>query len=179
LPLSPPIDLVPELQTAMNCREAENLIFAARDGALDQNQRAALASHLTQCPACQAMQAELESAAVSWRAADAATRVPVVEREWHAIRRRIRADEPAAASSSGRWLRPALWGFAAAAAALAFALFVSPRWLPQDSTATSGDAAYVSYVKVFNTSAETMVYEDAESGWLVVWVSDDGASTGT
>jgi anti-sigma factor RsiW len=163
----------------MNCREAENLIFAARDGALDQNQRAALASHLTQCPACRAMPAELETAAVSWRAADATARVPAIEVEWHAIRRRIRGETPEAALAGARWLRPLLWGVSAAAAALALTFLTNPaRFRPAPATAAR-DAGYVSYVVVENTSAATMVYEDEQSGWLVVWVSDDGESTGT
>jgi hypothetical protein len=125
------------------------------------------------------MQVELEAAATAWRSADAATSVPVVEVEWHAIRRRIRGEAPEAASGPARWLSPLLWTMSTATAALALAMFVVPRWFQEGSPVVSRDSAYVSYVKVFNTSDETMVYEDAESGWLVVWVSSGEPSSGT
>src|SRR5688572_27431365 len=112
----------------MNCREAEPLIFAARDGALDENRRAALAGHLGQCPACRAMAAELEAAAVSWRAADGAATLPAVEVEWHAIRRRIRGEQPERESTfvGAGGLRRLWWSLATAAAAVALAVFVTP-----------------------------------------------------
>lgn len=168
------------IETIMNCREAEELIFAARDGALDEIRRAALAQHLEQCAACRAMQAELEVAAKSWRTADSAVNLPAVEIEWHAIRRRMRGDHPAGGSAAARWLRPRWWSLATATAAVvALAVFVGPRWFQPAPAVAAHDAGYVSYVVVENTSAATMVYEDAESGWLVVWVSDDGGSAGT
>lgn len=159
----------------MNCREAESLIFAARDGALGEPQRATLAEHLGRCPACRELQATLDAAANAWRSADAGVPVPVVETEWHAIRRRIRAEQPDSASTTAWWRRPMWLGLTTATAALALGLWVGPRWFQAEPTLAPRDAAYVSYVKVFNTSDETMVYEDAESGWLVVWVTDDPA----
>ena len=165
----------------MTCREAEPLIFAARDGALDELRRAALAEHLGQCAACRAMQAELEDAATSWHAADAVIKTPAVEVEWHAIRRRIRGDQTGTVTTAARWLRPLWWSLATAtgAAALAMAIFAGPRWFQPGSTGATSGSGYVSYVVVENTSDATMVYEDEQSGWLVVWVSDDSGSAGT
>jgi anti-sigma factor RsiW len=163
----------------MTCREAETLIFAARDGALVESQRASLAEHVAHCEACRRLQAELATAAGVWRARDAAVRVPAVEVEWHAIRRRIRGEvlETTTATAWKRWLRPLAWSFSTAAAALMLAVFVAPDWFRSQPTTARPDSSYVSYVQVFNTSDEAMVYEDAESGWLVVWVANDPAAT--
>jgi anti-sigma factor RsiW len=158
----------------MNCREAESLIFAARDGALDETRRAALAVHVAQCRACHEIQSELATAATSWRSADASAKVPAIEVEWHAIRRRIRGEsQTAPVAGVARWWRPVFLGVGAAAA-LAFGAMLAPRWLGQEPDAEN----YVSYVVVHNTSDDTMVYEDAESGWLVVWVPNETAGSG-
>jgi anti-sigma factor RsiW len=163
----------------MNCREAETLIFAARDGALDDTRRAALALHVAQCPACREVQAELENAATAWRAADHAAGVPAVEAEWHAIRRRIRGGTASPETATGAWRLPSWLGIAATLAVVAFAAVFGTRWFRTDVADPLADPGYVSYVVVHNTSDTTMVYDDAESGWLVVWVANEGETSGS
>lgn len=161
----------------MNCRDAEKLIFAERDGALTETQRAALAKHLDDCAACRSVPTELAAATNAWRRAGAAASVPTVEIEWHAIRRRIRGEESASTETSG-WRRPLGWSLAAAAA-IALAAFVGPRWWQSHGAASTDDWAYVSFVEVHGSTESTMVYEDQQSGWLVVWVGDTDTSLGT
>src|SRR6187549_3483366 len=74
----------------MNCREAQNQIFAERDGALAETERAALVAHVAQCSDCRRIREDLVVAVDFWRAEAAKVTVPDVEREWHAVRRKIR-----------------------------------------------------------------------------------------
>src|SRR6187549_930473 len=114
----------------MNCREAQPHIFAERDGALDDLRRAALDGHLAQCDACRRIRDDLTAALTSWRADVNRVAVPDVEREWHAVRRRIRGGAETGAARSARPRRNLFTWIAVpvgAAAALAFALFVSPQ----------------------------------------------------
>lgn len=162
----------------MNCRDAEPLILVERDGALDTSQRAALAAHVARCPACRAMQEELTHAVAAWRQRSAAVPVPAVEQEWHAIRRRLRgAHEPVI--SEMRWKRPAWWSVTAAAAVIVIAALLGPSWFGTTAPESERDWAYVSYVEVQNPTDSTMVYEDPQSGWLVVWVGDAPAVAGS
>ena len=81
----------------MNCREAQDRILTERDGALDQTSRVALAGHLADCAGCRRVRDDLTAAVSAWRAEVANVRVPDAEREWHAVRRKIRGGDSAAA----------------------------------------------------------------------------------
>jgi len=161
----------------MNCPDAEPLLFLARDGALDESRRRALAAHLEQCPDCRAAAAALAEAAEAWRRGSAVVPTPVIEKEWHAIRRRIRAGEEPA-SASGAWWRPAVLSLAGAAAIALVALFGN-RGAGTEFSTPDRDSTYVSYVAVYGGAENTMVYEDPNSGWLVVWVGDTTQAQGT
>jgi hypothetical protein len=161
----------------MNCREAQPQIYAERDGALDSVQRAALDGHLAHCEACRRIRDDLTSALTAWRTEALNVTVPDAEREWHAVRRRIRGgSESGAAPTSGRrrtfsaWLALPL----GAAAAVAFALLVVPDTAP--STAESATAiAHIgraNSVEAPGNNASTTVFVDEKSGWLIVWASD-------
>lgn len=153
----------------MNCREAQDRILTERDGALDQTSRVALAGHLADCAGCRRVRDDLTAAVSAWRAEVANVRVPDAEREWHAVRRKIRGGETAAAGPARS--RRSLFTWIAlplgAAAAAAIALFVSPS--PQFDPAP---IAHVDSVEAPGNNASTMVFVDDKSGWLIVWASD-------
>ncbi len=160
----------------MNCREAQHQIFAERDGALENNQRAALESHVVLCADCRRIRDDLTAAFTLWRGDVAQAAVPDAEREWQAVRRRIRggveagAHRPAAARRNlFAWITVPL----GAAAALAVAVFVT-RPGPQSAPTSQPKAqiARADAVEAPGHNASTMVFVDDKSRWLIVWASD-------
>lgn len=153
----------------MNCREAQHRILTERDGGLDESSRVALTGHLASCSSCRQVRDDLTAALSAWRNEVANVRVPDAEREWHAVRRRIRGGSTgvAAPARSRRnlftWIALPL----GAAAAAAIALFISPG--PQFDPAP---IAHVDSVEAPGNNASTMVFVDDKSGWLIVWASD-------
>jgi len=161
----------------MNCREAQPQIFAERDGALDNLQRVALDGHLAQCGACRRIREDLTTALTAWRMEVSVVSVPDAEREWHAVRRRIRGGAESGAARASRprrnlfaWITIPLG--AAAAAALAF--FVMPSTSPTtpEKTPVAVQMARADSVEARGNNASTMVFVDDKSGWLIVWASD-------
>ena len=161
----------------MNCHEAQNALFADRDAPLAPGARTALEAHVAGCSECQRVRQGLEAAFSGWRQQAATTPVPDADREWHAVRRRIRGAE-----SGGETKRPR-WGFnwlalplSAAAAALAVALYLNPSALTSPEAAAPGSAQVA---RIQNTAtdlgASNLVFVDDKSGWLVVWASEAGA----
>jgi len=153
----------------MNCREAQDQILTASDGLRAEGSRADLASHLAGCAGCRRIQNDLEAALSTWRTEVATVAVPDAEREWHAVRRRIRGAGDAAQSaprsrrSLYTWIALPLG--AAAAAALALLISPSPRFDPEP-------IAHVDSVEAPGNNASTLVFVDDQSGWLIVWASD-------
>jgi predicted anti-sigma-YlaC factor YlaD len=152
----------------MNCREAESRLFAAEG---DASERAALDTHLAGCATCRAARDRLAAALDTWRAEARATPVPDTEREWHAVRRRIRGGAGSEAARPRRWLLPWLALPLGAAAALAVTLFVGREEIAPRAAAPQGASADSIDVP---GNASTMVYVDDKSGWLIVWASDSG-----
>ena len=164
----------------MNCREAQQQIFAERDGATSPEERAALDRHLAHCDACQKVSADLAAALVYWQTGAANTGVPDAEREWQAVRRRIRGG-PTAPSPR---VRPSLLGWVAvplaAAAALVFAVFRDPAPTAGtlDAAPVVPQVARVDSVEAPGSDASTMVYVDDKSGWVIVLASDAAPKRG-
>ncbi len=159
----------------MNCRTAQSLLSAERDGALSSGERAAFEAHVGACAACQRARTALASqmahvAAISQRAP-----VPDVERAWQDIRREIRQEAARTsqfARFSLRWTVPV--GLAAALAiAFSFRSTQDATPAPQPSQLAQARADFVEVP----TAAASMVYVDNSSGWLVVWAVDDPAPT--
>jgi hypothetical protein len=157
----------------MNCREAQDQIFAERDGALASHQGAALAGHIAGCAHCRGVRDNLASALTRWRNDVARVTVPDAEREWHAVRRRIRGGAEAGTTTTLRPRRnfiPWLAIPVGAAAAVALALFVgSPTNTPHAGTTTQTARAYSADAP---GDASTMAFVDEKSGWLIVWAND-------
>ena len=158
----------------MNCDQAERQIFAERDGAPGPEELAALASHVAQCPACRRTRVDLAAAIADWQLTSAATGVPDAEREWQAVRRRMRSESsPAGDRGVGRksnlipWLAVPL----AAAAAGAIMVFVTP---PSPRSPAPAAAIAASSATATANDASTVVFVDEKSGWLVVWASAAG-----
>ncbi len=190
----------------MNCRQAQDLLFAARDETEGSSPPAELADHLASCPDCLRLQAGLTAAIDTWKKEAATVQVPDPQTEWHAVRRRLRQEvgAPRPLSAWVRLLRIAAPLTAVAAVALVIWQARSPTSSQDvDSTATSPLAstavatapatsheawpeleqhfaftAHAEYVETDNEEASPFVYVDDESGWLIVWASDppDGAS---
>lgn len=160
----------------MNCREAQSQLCVEADTVLDQSQRAALEGHLAQCGDCRRMRDELAATLTFWRTDATHVAVPDAEREWHAVRRRIRGGtDTAGARTAPRhrnlfaWLAVPL----GAAAAVTLALYVSPRGTPSVPTTPSVEhVTQVNSVEVPGDNATTMVFVDEKSGWLFVLASD-------
>jgi hypothetical protein len=165
----------------MNCREAHDQILAERDGALGSPERAALISHVEQCGACRRVREDLTATLSLWQTTARNVVVPDAEREWHAVRRKIRGGVE---SGEVRLTphRPAFLTWlavpVAAAAALALALFIA-----QPGGGDSGKGASSNFTRVARAesvdagrNASTMVYMDDKSGWLIVLASDDKSS---
>lgn len=84
-----------------DCEEALELISAKIDGALTQEEEAALAAHLERCPACRALLTDLE--ALHRDMEGAMPPVPPPSGLQEEIMARIRGEQPARARSGLRW----------------------------------------------------------------------------
>lgn len=165
----------------MNCREAQPQIFAERDGALDPVQRAALDGHLAHCDACRRVRDEFSAVFTAWRVDAIRVAVPDAEREWHAVRRRIRGGAETGAARPARPRRNLFTWIAVplgAAAAVAVALFVTqpapttPVAVQHAVQHTTPHVARADSVEAPGNNASTTVFVDDKSGWLIVWASD-------
>jgi hypothetical protein len=162
----------------MNCREAQHQIFAERDSALETTQRAALDGHVAECADCRRIRDDLTAVFATWRTKVDHVAVPDVDREWYAVRRRIRGGvEPGVerTTSPRRSFLPWLTLPLGAAAALAVALFVTRAPdAPAPTPVSPGKArvARADSVEVPGNHASTMVFVDDKSGWLIVWAND-------
>ena len=166
----------------MNCRKAQSQIFAERDGALENSLRVALDGHLTSCGDCRRMRENLTAALTAWRIEVIQTPVPDAEREWHAVRRRIRGGVEAGAVRDSRPRRNLFTWVAVpvgAAAAVALAFFVSPQTSSplQPGEHIGAHVARANSVEVPGNDATTMVFVDDKSGVLFV-LAADGAKRG-
>lgn len=167
----------------MNCREAQSQIFAERDGALDHSQRAALDRHLALCDGCRRSRETFTAALTAWRIEVSQVTVPDAEREWHAVRRRLRGGMEAGAERPERPRRSLFTWLAVpvgAAAAVALAFFVAPSSAPQHSPEAHGGAniARANSVEVSGSKAPSMIFVDDKSGWTFVWAADANPKRG-
>lgn len=158
----------------MNCRSAQPLLLAEKDGVLTSAQHAELASHVASCTVCCAFRTELAVALDTLRVEAQATPLPDIDAEWRAVQAKINAPSNAsAARREKRRLAPVVWISAplATAAAVALAFWVGRPVPSGELTNTTGAefAARADYVDVADPNATPIVYSDKESGWLVVW----------
>jgi hypothetical protein len=159
---------------SMNCRDIEPLLLAERDGVLTASQHASLGQHVAACPACRQMRVDLSAAMSALRTDAANVTVPDVDTEWHALQARLN-DTVTVRPEKKRPLAPVIRFGAplAAAAAIAFAFFTLQT--PNPKSEIPLEVASADYVEAGNADASTVVYVDKESGWLVVWATDEEA----
>ncbi|HEY1110492.1 MAG TPA: hypothetical protein VGE76_17715 [Opitutaceae bacterium] len=104
--------------------------------------------------------------------------MPDSEREWHAVRRKIRGGAEVGTTGiiapARRRFLPWLAVPLGAAAAIATALYVAsdPSQTPPSVSHGPGAIARADYVEAPG-AAQTMVYVDEKSGWLVVYAKDN------
>lgn len=155
----------------MNCLHAERQVFAERDGALEPDERAALAKHLAECPTCRRTHDGLANAIEMWRVEATSAVCPDADRAWQDLRRELRRDQ--APVQSGRWMA---WIGAPIAVAIAVALSINTAEKKPTGPAKNGsrerDVARAEYVEIPSGNASTFVFVDEKSGWLVVMASD-------
>lgn len=158
----------------MNCNESERLISAQRDGTLTESQRSVLEAHVVSCSRCQQFRARLSDAADAWESSSRSVEIPDVDREWLAIRRRIRNSGESAAASPARGWRWLGLPIGAAAALFMAVLF----WTGSERKDEAVAFAAAEYVEIVDESASVVVFVDEESGWLVVWSLPEAGETG-
>ena len=159
----------------MNCREAEHFVFVERDRALDDTQRAQLASHLATCAACRRMQSDLNRAVTQWRETESAVRIPDPDIEWHKLARALRPEAQASRRYRPIWLT--LPAAIAAVAALGL-YYLTPGSGPEHLNSAAPRVAARQPVTDATAGAQssTVVYVDEKSGWTFVWAPDNGAN---
>lgn len=151
----------------MNCSAARQQIFAERDGALGQAQRAALAEHVAGCAECRRVRHDLAAAVDVWRADVREARIPSPDVEWQKVRRRLHAGATHRRSMAA-WVAVPV----AAAAAVAIGLYVAPGGHHEPAGGTREVAAAVENrpaVIGVAPADSTVVYVDDKSGWTFVW----------
>jgi len=160
----------------MNCRAIELLLLSERDGTLTEAQQATLERHVTACPSCLRLRSDLAAALAAFQTDVAHVVVPDVEAEWHTLRAQLlrQAARPEEKRPRARliWLTLPL----AAAAALAIAYFgLLPK--PPEPVVPANEIAQAEFVEAGDPNASTMVYVDKDSGWLVVWATNNDAQS--
>ena len=156
----------------MTCAEVQRRICS--EGSRTENPDPGFASHLRTCAACRNMAQQFAGALDAWRAEAAAVVVPDVEREWLAVRRRLRNGERPTGEPPRRLAWYALPVGAAAALVAAFLVVRSvPGGGPAAAESGSRPVARADSVEVPGGSSP-LVYVDDRSGWLIVWASEAG-----
>jgi hypothetical protein len=162
----------------MNCREAQQQIFSERDVAPGSTRRDSLAEHVSHCAGCRELQATLTTALDHWRLDSHRTTVPDAQREWHAVRRKIRGAESGTERAPRRflpWLTVSLGVMAAVATAL---VVITQTPSQRTNVVAATRVARADSVEVPGNNASTMVFVDEKSGWLFVWASDARPKSG-
>jgi predicted anti-sigma-YlaC factor YlaD len=159
----------------MNCRSAQRLLSAERDGALTSGECTALEAHLAECADCRRFRATVADAAEAWRASAARMQAPDADLAWQAVRREIRSGRASVGARSAPWFSRWMLPVGMAAALVAAVILVAPHRRPEPAmakVASSREMARADFVDV-GVAASPMVYVDDKSGWLVVWATDD------
>lgn len=174
----------------MNCAHAQRLLSTLHDGALPTPPPSALAAHLAACPACRTFETGLTTTG-AWLRTRPVPAGPTPEVVWANVQRTLRQGDPSAARTRHTrwdWLTARPWQFAGGAVAAALILVVALwGWGPADrslapvaaghvgapaaaAAPSHGPTTEVLHLSTGLAGASTMVYEDAQTGWTVIWV---------
>lgn len=150
----------------MNCPEARRLLSSSRDGP-PPSEADVLSAHLEGCPGCRRLQEDLRTGFESWTEATRSVAVPAADEVWREVRvARHRGTAPVRPA----WVRV---GLPLAAAAAVAVLLVQSPWRQPSPDGMGSNLAQVNFVVPGTPGASTLVYEDSESGWLVVWTAEN------
>ena len=166
----------------MNCEKARKWINLERDGELAPHRAARLHEHLDTCSICRKTRDVWASVGVHLRE----RHVPAMqtpEAAWTNVQRSIRKDreereeteEVRVLGAPLRWVTAMLLIMI-----LGSSLFLTFQKSPAGMA--RGDATGVEFIETGLPDATPMVYQDAESGWTVIWIveanSKDGGHAG-
>ncbi|MCE9613455.1 MAG: zf-HC2 domain-containing protein [Lentisphaerae bacterium] len=161
----------------MNCHQAQRWLSARQDGALDPARVARLAAHVASCAACRRFEQQLAALKPHWQARPE-TAVPTPEAAWADVQRGLRLqgaeERPAVVVPWARWARVAV--MLCVLAALGAVLDHVWSGFSPVGEVTAAPATKVLRATTELAGASTMVYEDQQTGWAVVWVmpAEDG-----
>ena len=149
----------------MKCDKAQELMSQAMDGELDARARLQVDQHVAGCPACQAARQAWQQAGSLLRTE--AVAIPPAEVMWADVQRAIRLAEPVHEPVAAGWrLRWA--GLGVGLLLLGAGLWGSLRGPPQAAVAQFEPVVEWAEAELPGTS--TMVYEDADSDTVVIWL---------
>jgi len=162
----------------MNCEKAQKWISLGMDGELSPRRAARLHEHLEACSMCRRALHVWASVGVQMRE----RHVPVMrtpEAVWADVQRAIRHDREEREETKEAWVlgAPLRW----AATTLLIMILGSGLFLTfQKSPAgmAQAGATGVEFVETGLPDAAPMVYEDAESGWTVIWIVEANGKEG-
>ena len=168
----------------MNCRKARRWISLEMDGELSERRREPLYNHIRRCGSCNAVRDRWLTLGDLLRSR---VRAPsqTAEAAWADVRRAIHLEKDGERQVSAplfglslRWAAVMVSVLVVGAALGLGVWFRSGRALPIIAHAP---AAAVEWVETGLPKASTMVYEDQESGMVVIWVLEQngGAHVGT
>jgi anti-sigma factor RsiW len=100
----------------MRCTQTRKHLSAYQDGALGEAQHRAVADHLTHCPDCAALAAELQR---TWQALELSEAIDPSPSFMAAIMRRVRAELPQPVWQAPRWAVAAALGICLACGGMA------------------------------------------------------------
>lgn len=157
----------------MNCTKARKWISLDLDGELAPGRRDALQAHLDACPVCREVREQWARIGADLRARPV-PQAQAPEAAWADVRRAIRL-------AGAREERPEpAWVFGvpvrvAAVIVLVLALGIGTWLMVGRPGAVSAARARteVEWVETSLPGATPMVYEDAETGWTVIWVVEE------
>ena len=156
----------------MKCLKAQEWLSREMDGELSPSRKNKLDSHLAACPACR----DVRERWAALRGQFQVREVPpgaTAEAAWADVRRAIRTQRPDAGAPESRgWAGVGLrWAYAAAALVLLGVFGVVTLRKPAGpELAAAPEGGRVEWVETGLPGASPMVYEDIESGLVIIWV---------
>jgi predicted anti-sigma-YlaC factor YlaD len=159
----------------MNCKKAQKWMSLEFDDALGERRQELLNAHLAACAQCRAVRQQWLQLRTACRTRTPDQAIPA-ERMWQDVRRAIRDksarshEEPVSLREFLSHRRPVL---AVAAIALVLAAGLTAyvwRTTPAGMRTDLAPMAVVEFVETELPGAAPMVYQDAETGWTVIWV---------
>lgn len=169
----------------MNCRKARKWISLDMDGELSVGRKEQLYNHIRRCGSCNEVRDRWLSLGDHLRRRISAP-TQTAEAAWADVRRTIRLSREDEAKTPAPWLGLSLRWAAAALSVLvvAVAVAVGLRFRAGEGSTPAlarAPASTVEWVETGLPKASTMVYEDQESGLVVIWVQEQngGAHVGS